>query len=330
MSSIQHIPFASSNPDQEQIELKIKEVKQLQEEIKHLTTAIPEAVSAYQKAVAPITEKIKLLQKEKLISLDIYVHEIKFSKRELEIIDIYMTVEIVHWLYENGTDDELCDLFITYAHTTFEEHIAQTHSNQEDFWFEENNGNAGDASDRTNHKKKSAAERKEEKEKIEQEQYRKKSIRAIYIDLIKAFHPDTEQDESKKLEKEEISKKITEAYSKNDLYTLLNLETEFLEQQSSRLNGIKTETSKSYMAMLDNQIKELKESIRSIIKTHDKLFIEMCKLNSKPDKYLRKVKKELQEAVQILSQQIIILQHVDPSIKSDLLFEMERQIGRSR
>lgn len=327
MSSIQHIPSAYSNPDQEQIDLKIKEVKQLQEEIKHLNTAIPEAVSDYQKAVAPIADKIKFLQKEKLIALDIYVHEIKFSKRELQIIDAYMTAEIEHWLYENGTDEELCDLFITYAHTTFEEHIAQTRSYQENFWSEEKNENA-DESDRTNHKKKSAAERKEEKEKIEQEQHRKKSIRAIYIDLIKAFHPDTEQDATKKLEKEEISKKITEAYGNNDLYTLLNLETEFLEQQSSRLNGMKAETAKSYLAMLDNQIKELKESIRSIIKTHDKLFVEMCKPNAKPDKYLRKVKKELQEGVQILSQQIMILQYVDPGIKSDLLFEMERQVRR--
>jgi hypothetical protein len=328
VSSIQHIPSASSNPDQQQIDLKIKEVKQLQEEIKHLNTAIPEAVAAYQKIAHPIADKIKLLQKEKLITLDIYVHEIKFSKRELEIIDAYMTEEIEQWLYEHGTDEELSDLFITYAHTTFEEYIARTHSQKADSWFEENKENQNDASDRTNHKKKTAAERKEEKEKIEQEQHRKKSIRAIYIDLIKAFHPDTEQDTTKKLEKEEISKKITEAYSNNDLYTLLDLETQFLEQQGSRLNNMKAETAKSYLAMLDNQIKELKENIRSIIKTHDKLFIEMCKPNAKPEKFLRKVKKELQDGVQILSQQIMILQHVDPGIKSDLLFEMERQIGR--
>ena len=329
MSSIQHIPSASSNPDQQQIDLKIKEVKSLQEELQHLNTSIPEAVAEYQKAISPIADKIKLLQKEKLIALDIYVHEIKFSKRELEIVDSYMTAEIEQWLYEHGTDEELSDLFITYAHTTFEEHLAYTNTHKEDFDFEEESKeNSSERPDRTNHKKKSAAERKKEQEKIEQDQHKKKSIRAIYIDLIKAFHPDTEQDPIKKLEKEEISKKITEAYGNNDLYTLLNLETQFLEQQSNRLNGMKAETAKSYLAMLDNQIKELKESIRTIIKTHDKLFVEMCKPNAKPDKYLRKVKKELQEGVQILSQQIMILQHVDPSIKSDLLFEMERQIGR--
>ena len=329
MSSIQHIPSATSNPDQQQIDLKIKEVKNLQEELQHLNTSIPEALAVYQKVMAPFVEKIKLLQKEKLIALDIYVHEIKFSKRELKIVDSYMTAEIEHWLYENGIDEELCDLFITYAHTTFEEHLAYTSIHKEDFDFEEAfKENLYKEADRTNHKKKSAAERKKEQEKIEQDQHRKKSIRAIYIDLIKVFHPDTEQDAGKKLEKEEISKKITEAYGNNDLYALLNLETQFLEQQSKRLNGMKAETAKSYLAMLNNQIKELRENILNIIKTHDKLFIEMCKPNAKPDKYLRKVKKELQEGVQILSQQIMILQHVDPSIKSDLLFEMERQIGR--
>jgi hypothetical protein len=91
---------------------------------------------------------------------------------------------------------------------------------------------------------------------------------------------------------------------------------------------MKSDAVKSYLAMLDNQIKELKQSMREYKSDHDTLFVEMCKPNAKPEKYLRKVKKELQEGVQILGQQIMILQHVDPSIKSDLLFEMERQNGQ--
>jgi len=326
VSSLQHIPSSSSSPEQQQIDIKIKEVKSLQEEFQHLNTSIPEAVAAYQKAIAPVAEKIRLLQKEKIIALDIYVHEIKFSKRELAIIDMYMSAEIEQWIYENGADNELEDLFTTYAHISFESYMAQFKELQNDVIIEEELLNE----DQTAHtsKKKSAAERKAEKDKLIQEQHRKKSIRAIYIDLIKAFHPDTEQDLSKKAEKEEISKKITEAYGNNDLYTLLNLETQFLEQQKNRLQGMKSETIKSYLAMLDNQIKELKQSIRDLKNQHDPVFVEMCKPNAKPDKYLRKVKKELQEGVQILSQQIMILQHVDPSIKSDLLFEMERQNER--
>jgi len=327
MNSVEHIPSASSNPDQHQIDSKINEVKQLQEELKNLQTAIPEAIALYQKTVSPIAEKIRLLQKEKLISLDIYIHEIKFSKRELEIVDVYMCSEIEQWIYEHGNDSELEDLFSTYAHMPFEEHVRKSNTPFQDFFSDESNFSASDDLE-INSKKKSAAERKAEKEKALQQEHRKKSIRAIYIDLIKAFHPDTEQDAEKKLEKEEISKKITEAYGNNDLYTLLNLETQFLEQQTNRLKGMKSETIKSYLAMLDNQIKELKQSIREYKSDHDTLFVEMCKPNAKPDKYLRKVKKELQEGVQILSQQIIILQHVDPGIKSDLLFEMERQNDR--
>jgi hypothetical protein len=327
LSSIQHIPGAASSAEQQQIDVKINEVKQLQEELKYLQKAIPEAVRAYQKAVSPISEKIKLLQKEKLISLDIYIHEVKFSKRELEIIDAYMSAEIAQWIYENGNDTELEDLFSTYAHMHFEEYAKKVSMPFSDFFSNEFNLNDSENPE-PNSKKKSAAERKAEKEKAIQQEHRKKSIRAIYIDLIKAFHPDTEQDPDKKLEKEEISKKITEAYGKNDLFTLINLETQFLEQQTSRLQNMRPEAAKSYIAMLDNQIKELKESLREIKNEHDSLFIDMCKPNAKPEKHLRKVKKELQEGVQILSQQIIILQHVDPSIKSDLLFEMERQNGR--
>lgn len=329
MSSIQHIPGAASTAEQQLIDVKINEVKKLQEELKYLQTAIPEAVSAYQKAVSPISEKIKLLQKEKLVSLDIYIHEIKFSKRELEVIDTYMSAEIAQWIYENGNDVELEELFITYAHMPFEEHVKKVNTPFSDFFSDESNFDNTDHAE-TDHKKKSAAERKADKEKVLQQEHRKKSIRAIYIDLIKAFHPDTEQDVDKKLEKEEISKKITEAYGKNDLFTLINLETQFLEQQTNRLHYMKPETAKSYVIMLDNQIKELKKSLREIKNEHDSLFLDMCKPNAKPEKYLRRVKKELQEGVQILSQQIIILQHVDPSIKSGLLAEMERQNGRKK
>jgi hypothetical protein len=329
VSSIQHIPGASSSPEQQQIDSKINEVKQLQEELKYLQTAIPEAISLYQKTVSPIAEKIRLLQKEKLIALDIYIHEIKFSKREVEIVDVYMCSEIEQWIYEHGNDAELEDLFTTYAHMPFEEHARKAHTPFYDFFSDESNSKDEEHPEK-NSKKKSAAERKAEKEKTAQQDHRKKSIRAIYIDLIKAFHPDTEQDADKKAEKDEISKKITEAYGNNDLYTLLNLETQFLEQQTSRLQSMKTETLISYLAMLDNQIKELKQSIREYKSDHDALFVDMCKPNAKPEKHLRKVKKELQEGVQILSQQVIILQHVDPGIKSDLLFEMERQNGRKR
>ncbi len=329
MTSVQHIPGASSSPEQQQIDNRINEVKQLQEELKHLQTAIPEAIALYQKTVSPIAEKIRLLQKEKLIALDIYIHEIKFSKREREIVDMYMCTEIEQWTYEHGNDSELEDLFSTYAHMPFEEHVRKTNTPFHDFFSDESNFMDEDTSEKKS-KKKSAAERKAEKEKVLQQEHRKKSIRAIYIDLIKTFHPDTEQDAEKKQEKEEISKKITEAYGNNDLYTLLNLETQFLEQQTNRLHSMKSETVKSYLTMLDNQIKELKQSIREYKNDHDALFVDMCKPNAKPDKHLRKIKKELQEGVQILSQQVMILQHVDAGIKTDLLFEMERQNGRRR
>ena len=326
MSSLQHIQNTSS-PEQQQIDTKINEVKLLQEELKHLQIAIPEAIALYQKTISPIAEKIRLLQKEKLVSLDMYIHEIRFSKRELEIVDAYMCAEIEQWMYENGSDAELEDLFSTYAHMPFEEHVRKANTPFQDFFSDESNFTDSEQTE-TSSKKKSAAERKADKEKSIQEEHKKKSIRAIYIDLIKVFHPDTEQDADKKIEKEEISKKITEAYSKNDLYALLDLETQFLQQQTTRLQGMKSDTLKSYLVMLDNQIKELKQSIREIKTDHDSLFVEMCKPNAKADKYLRKVKKELQEGIQILSQQIIILQHMDPGIKSDLLFEMEKQISR--
>ncbi len=62
----------------------------------------------------------------------------------------------------------------------------------------------------------------------EEEDLARIEIKALYRELVKAFHPDKELDESRKEEKNILMKRITEAYEKNDLFTLLKLEAEHL------------------------------------------------------------------------------------------------------
>jgi hypothetical protein len=54
----------------------------------------------------------------------------------------------------------------------------------------------------------------------------------------------------------------------------------------------------------------------------------MCRPSSKPEKFLRKVKKELKEIEHILTMQTTILQQQDCSIKSHLLNDMENTLSR--
>ncbi|MBC7451383.1 MAG: molecular chaperone DnaJ, partial [Cytophagales bacterium] len=234
------------------------------------------------------------------------------------------------WMHQYGEDELLMDIFQRYAHMPFKEYVSLLHIERS---VPAQKTDVGDASNEpeptnTNSKKKTSSERKIEKEKIEQEKRRKQTVRSIYIDLIKIFHPDTEQDEYKKLEKEEISKRLTEAYAKNDLFTLLKLETDYLENDSSRLAGMHPDTLQAYVTMLANQKKEI-ESALSVLKTENNLiYVEMCRPSSKPEKFLRKVKKEMNEMTGILDNQIAVLQEHDESIKPYLLDDMEKQFRR--
>jgi chemotaxis protein CheY-P-specific phosphatase CheC len=72
----------------------------------------------------------------------------------------------------------------------------------------------------------------------EAEEIRNKSMRSIYTSLAKMLHPDVELDEQKKLEKEELMKKVTKAYQEKDLHTLLKMEIEIIYRESENLHHL--------------------------------------------------------------------------------------------
>ena len=90
-----------------------------------------------------------------------------------------------------------------------------------------------------------------------EEELKTKSIRSIYITLAKILHPDTETDDEKKLEKEELMKKVTVAYDQKDLTTLLKLEMEWVHKTSEHLEKLTEEKLKIYISTLKQQVMEL-------------------------------------------------------------------------
>src|SRR5262249_9138644 len=79
-------------------------------------------------------------------------------------------------------------------------------------------------------KPKSKKEQLKEQKAKELEQLQKTGLNSIYKQLVKAFHPDLEQDPNSKGQKEDLMKKLIIAYEKNDLFTLLALQSEWLNQ----------------------------------------------------------------------------------------------------
>lgn len=112
--------------------------------------------------------------------------------------------------------------------------------------------------------KKSAKQLKREEQQKAEEAVKNRGIRSIYIALVKILHPDTETDPILKLEKEELMKKVTVAFDKKDLTTLLKLELEWVHQQTEHLENLTEEKLKIYISALKEQLSELEMKRQSI------------------------------------------------------------------
>ena len=112
---------------------------------------------------------------------------------------------------------------------------------------------------KANKKKTDKQIEKEEKMKEEAKNI-SKAARSIYTDLVKAFHPDRERDETERDRKTEIMKKVTQAYEKDDLFELLRLK---IELQGSDIESLTMadEQLKYYNKILKEQVRELEESL---------------------------------------------------------------------
>jgi hypothetical protein len=113
---------------------------------------------------------------------------------------------------------------------------------------------------------KSKTKKQLEKELLEdqKEALKNKSIRSIYVALAKILHPDTEQDEALKIEKEEMMKMVTVAYENRDLMQLLLLETQWIKKHDESLHKMDVSTLKAYIHLLKDQVKGLEAELEML------------------------------------------------------------------
>lgn len=94
--------------------------------------------------------------------------------------------------------------------------------------------------------------------KLQTEQQKtSKSVRAVYMDLVKSFHPDRETDEAEKVRKTVIMQQITQAYQENNLLKLLKLQIELERIDQSKLETLTKNQLNYYNKMLKQQVEEL-------------------------------------------------------------------------
>lgn len=106
-------------------------------------------------------------------------------------------------------------------------------------------------------KPKSEKQQAREAKKLVEERNIMKAVRTLYMDLVKAFHPDREPEEDEKRRKTDVMHRITDAYEKSDLLALLRLQLEFEHIDQTHLENLAEEQLKYYNKILKQQAEEL-------------------------------------------------------------------------
>ena len=103
-----------------------------------------------------------------------------------------------------------------------------------------------------------------EAKKQAEQQNTTKVVRALYMDLVKAFHPDREPDEAEKERKTAIMQRVTAAYEKSDLMALFRLQLEFERIDQAHLEKLADTQLQYYNRILKEQVEELDQQLFQI------------------------------------------------------------------
>lgn len=164
----------------------------------------------------------------------------------------YLKEELQEMCKENGVDIDL-----SHIEVTDDEHEIQ----QKLFEAMHAAGQNMEEQEEPATKSKTKKQLQKEAKAQELEELQKKGISTIYKQLAKVFHPDLEHSPERKLEKEQLMKRLTSAYENNDLHTLLTLEMEWMNQSEEEAKAQSDEQLKIYNSILKDQVETLQESI---------------------------------------------------------------------
>ncbi len=102
-----------------------------------------------------------------------------------------------------------------------------------------------------------------------------RSVRAVYLDLVKAFHPDREPNPAEQVRKTAIMQRVTAAYEANDLLALLTLQIDLLQHKAGYLNTAPDAQLRAYNRLLAEQVADLEAQQVDLIR-------QLTTLNGRP------------------------------------------------
>lgn len=274
---------------QKQFNTNIQKIDRLKREIIFVKAEMDQIQVKITSEIFPLEKKLIEVQVKKIFYLDALFQQNIFKKRDNETL----SEMIIEWISEliNRTDSpELEGIFTRHNDgISFEEAYEEANKKAsetlkdsfssifgmkfdedadlsdpeklQEFLNQQDTTNKAEYEARKANKKKTAKQiEKEEKQRQEIKNLNKTS-RQIYMELVKAFHPDREKDELEKERKTLLMHRITEANEKDDLFELLRLRLELLGTDFEHSND---ESLKYYVKLLIQQVAELEQEFAEV------------------------------------------------------------------
>lgn len=158
-------------------------------------------------------------------------------------------------------------------------------------------------------KPKTKKELAKEQKVRELEALQNKGLNSIYKRLAKGLHPDLEQDLEKRIEKEVLMKRLTTAYSNQDLISLLEIESEWLGTVEDASETLSEESFKVYNSLLKEQIEDLKQELRITVLHHR--YIEIHKyVQESPEEPLHAIEEAISQCDFIIDTRVTRLNDI--------------------
>lgn len=266
----------------------IKNIKAAKESFEHLKEVNQWLMAKGDSIIRPAHEKLMAVQKKMLISLDSSPFIEKLSKKQYEKFEAIM-LEGLTVMIADGNDEELLRLHDKYSEIPFSEQkdasmsvlnemMGQMFGIDVDFTAEElenpallqekmraiQEEKAAEEAEREAKRKKTAKQLEKEAKVQEAEKKLTQTTKKIYLELVKNFHPDQEQDELEREKKTVILQEANAAYANDDFLALLELQIRLFQEKEEALSKTSDETLKYYNKILKDQLAELKYKLNGL------------------------------------------------------------------
>jgi len=290
---------ANQSKAQKEFNRLVDRIEKLEKDLVEYRAGIDEVYQRIQRELMPVREDY-YVQKVALVKCFDRAYGAGFlKKRELKKLS-YLICKLAYDAIEHGGKEELIPIYDKYNEEAYEEETERARTSANEYLkdaFSKFGVEPEDEIDMTNpqgfqeqmakniaEEQSQAEERSAKRPKTKKQEEKKKelkarsitkSVRTIYVDLVKAFHPDLESDTEVREHKTQIMHRITEAYEKNDLLGLLRLQLEFDRIDQNHIENLAESHLKNFNKLLYEQAVELNDEL-------DQLVWQMASMSGKP------------------------------------------------